>query len=61
MKKKKDIEQQNILIFQAKTCITEIDNLILVYHLNESSKNFGDIRFAQVKFPDFSQFRVEIP
>ena len=28
--------------------------LILVYHLNESWKIFGDICFAQVKFPDFS-------
>ena len=24
-------------------------------------QNFGDIHFTQVKFPDFSQFRVKIP
>ena len=35
--------------------------LILVHHMNEFWRNFSDIRFAEVKFPDFFQFRIKIP
>ena len=35
--------------------------LILACRLNKSWKNFDDIHFVLVKFPDFSQFRVKIP
>ena len=34
--------------------------LILVHHLNESWKNFGDICFMHVKFPDSYQFGIKI-
>ena len=36
MHEKKDNEQQNIIIFQAKACITEIDNYFIY---NEYKKN----------------------
>ena len=34
MHERKDNEQQNILIFQAKAYITEIDNLIILFIMN---------------------------
>ena len=32
--KKKDNEQKNIIIFQAKACVTEIDNLTILFIMN---------------------------
>ena len=34
MHERKDDEQQNIIFFQAKACITEIDNLIILFIIN---------------------------
>ena len=31
---RKDNEQQNIIIFQAKACVTEIDNLTILFIMN---------------------------
>ena len=34
MHERKDNEQQNIIIFQAKVCVTEIDNLTNLFIMN---------------------------
>ena len=34
MHERKDIEQQNIIIFQAKACVTKIDNLTILFEMN---------------------------
>ena len=39
MQERKDNEQQNIIIFQAKACVTEIDNLTISFTMNVIRKD----------------------